>query len=105
MFNTLEPNQIINFRKSQEYILIDLRSKLEFQNDGISGSINIPYQNLPENLHLIASNKNVVFVCDDGNMSGAARNWVKGFAKFNNVFALENGIKELHMLLERRKAG
>ncbi|MGB0431514.1 MAG: rhodanese-like domain-containing protein [Bacteroidia bacterium] len=105
MFNTLEANQILDLNQHNDYVLIDLRSTKEFQNDGVAGSIHLPYASLPQNLNRLPSNKKVVFMCNDGNMAGAARNFVKGYARLHNVFALEKGVAALHKTLELQKAG
>ena len=104
MFNTIEPNQIHYNHKETEYLLIDLRSRKEFNNDGLAGSIHIPYYELPDRLNELPTNKSLLFICNDGNMAGAARNFVKGYARLTNIFALAEGVGAVHKLLERQKA-
>ena len=105
MFNTIEPNQIHQIRKGAENLLVDLRSRNEFNNDGLAGSIHIPYYDLPDRLNELSSDKNLIFICNNGDMAGAARNFVKGFACLKNIFALAEGVGAVHKLLERQKAG
>ncbi|MFY0672713.1 MAG: hypothetical protein JXQ87_04890 [Bacteroidia bacterium] len=105
MFNTIEPNHFQQIRKGNDYVFVDIRSRNEFSNDGLAGSIHIPYYDLPDRLTELPIEKNIVFICNDGKMAGAARNFVKGFACINSTFALSEGINEVHKLLERKKAG
>lgn len=85
--------------------MIDLRTVHDFQNDGIAGSIHIPYQELSDSIDKIATEKEVVLICNDGNMAGAARNFLMGYAKISNVSALQYGVAALHQKLQKKKAG
>lgn len=105
MFNTIEINQIHQIRKGKDFLFVDLRLRCDFNNDGLAGSIHIPYCSLPDRLNELPSDKQLVFICNDGNMAGAARNFVKGHARMNNIFALAEGVGAAHKLLELQKAG
>lgn len=105
MFDTISPNQLFHPTARKDYQLIDLRSSGEFQESSISGSLNIPYIQLPARLADLSSEKKVVLICEDGKIAGAARNFIKGFARMENVVALENGITYLDRELAVKKAG
>ena len=105
MFNTTHPDQIAASNARENYILVDLRSTHEFQNDGIAGSLNIPYKELPDSIKKIPADKEVILVCNNGKVAGAARNFLMGYAKLSNLSALEFGVASLHELLKARKAG
>jgi rhodanese-related sulfurtransferase len=105
MFNTIHPDQLAASNAREQFVMIDLRTAHEFQNDGIAGSIHIPYQELSDSIDKIATEKEVVLICNDGNMAGAARNFLMGYAKINNVSALQYGVAPLHQKLQKKKAG
>lgn len=56
-------------------MIIDVRSKLEFNNEGnINGSINIPIEKLAEHIRLFEDNQNIeiFIVCKSGNRARIA---------------------------------
>ena len=104
MFNTIHPDQLNPSSARNNYFLVDLRSQHQFQNDGIAGSKHMPFHSLPEQYNQLPLEKEIVLICDDGKMAAAARNFLMGYAKLNNVVALEFGVQELHKKFEKRKA-
>lgn len=104
MFNTISAKDLSGSLKREKYCLVDLRTQKEFQNDGISGSIHIPYHLLSENLEELPTDKHIVLICNDGNMAGAARNFIMGSAGILDVSALERGIRNLYHQLSGKKA-
>ena len=67
-------------------IILDVRSKGEFAIGHISGSINIPVNELDRNLHKLKDkNKPVITCCASGVRSASAKNILKS-----------NGFKEVH---------
>jgi len=105
MFNTISPNELLHSTARKDYQLIDLRSPSEFHNSSIAGSLNIPYVQLPSSISDLSQDKKVVLICNDGNMAGAARNFLKGYARMQDVVALENGMAHLDAELSVKKAG
>jgi phage shock protein E len=68
-------------------IIIDVRSKGEFQQGHLKGSINIPLKNLEEHLPKLKKDKATVLCCASGARSGAA----KGILKSNGFTEVYNG--------------
>lgn len=66
--------------------IIDVRTKQEFQNGHIKGSINIPLQNLSNNLSKIKKDKPVITCCASGMRSASAKSILKskGFSEVYN---------------------
>jgi len=66
--------------------IIDVRTKGEFQQGHIKGSINIPLQNLRNNVSKIKKGKPLITCCASGSRSASARNILKvsGFNEVHN---------------------
>ncbi|MBS1764090.1 MAG: rhodanese-like domain-containing protein [Bacteroidetes bacterium] len=66
--------------------LIDVRTKAEFQGGHIKGSINIPLQNLSDNLSKIKKDKPVITCCASGMRSASAKGILqsKGYSQVYN---------------------
>jgi rhodanese-related sulfurtransferase len=58
-------------------VIIDVRTKAEFQDGHIRGSINIPLQNLENNLSKIKKDKPVITCCASGMRSASAKGILK----------------------------
>ena len=67
-------------------IIIDVRTKGEFQGGHIKGSINIPLDSLRNNLTKIKKNKPVITCCASGARSASAKMLLKssGYAEVYN---------------------
>ncbi|HRV52074.1 MAG: Thiosulfate sulfurtransferase PspE precursor [Bacteroidetes bacterium ADurb.Bin141] len=66
--------------------IIDVRTKQEFQGGHIKGSVNIPLQNLSNNLSKIKKDKPVITCCASGMRSASAKSILtsKGFNEVYN---------------------
>jgi len=66
--------------------IIDVRTKEEYQDGHINGSVNIPLQSLPNNLSKIKKNKPIITCCASGMRSATAKSILKshGFAEVYN---------------------
>lgn len=67
-------------------VIIDVRTKDEYQNGHIKGSINIPLQILPNSLSKLKKDKPVITCCASGMRSASAKNILKsnGFTEVHN---------------------
>lgn len=65
--------------------IVDVRSKGEFSGGHIRGSLNIPVQELQNNLKKLKKDKPVITCCASGMRSASAKN-----------ILLQNGFKEVH---------
>lgn len=61
---------------TSEYVILDVRTKEEYDESHIKGSINIPYDEINENIN-IDKNKVVFVYCRSGNRSNIAYNKLK----------------------------
>ncbi|MBI3142583.1 MAG: rhodanese-like domain-containing protein [Bacteroidetes bacterium] len=105
MFTTLHPLTYLEQSASVPYFLIDLRGKRAFQTNGIAGSVHMPYHTIPDHLDKIPVNRPVLLLCDNGDMSAAARNFIMGYARRTNVMSLESGLDGFYKVSKRQKAG
>ncbi len=66
--------------------IIDVRTKAEYQQGHIKGSVNIPLQNLTNNLSKIKKDKPLITCCASGMRSASAKNILKlnGFSEVHN---------------------
>lgn len=80
----------------KEYIIIDVRSKREFKEYHIDGSINIPLQEL--NIKIVKYVKNrenkILVCCQYGTRSKKAVQILKNLG-FNNVYNLKGGLENI----------
>jgi phage shock protein E len=70
----------------QGAIILDVRSKNEYAGGHIKGSINIPVDILPNNLHRLSDKaKPIITCCASGMRSGVAKNILKskGYTVYN----------------------
>lgn len=70
----------------QGAIIVDVRSKAEYADGHIKGSINIPLQNLEANIGKLKKDKPVITCCASGMRSASAKGILqsKGFAEVHN---------------------
>jgi rhodanese-related sulfurtransferase len=71
---------------SEERTIVDVRSSMEFMGGNVSGSINIPLQEIPSRLDEFRAMNNPILCCASGNRSGQAVNFLKA-----NGIECENG--------------
>ncbi|MBP9188111.1 MAG: rhodanese-like domain-containing protein [Chitinophagales bacterium] len=70
---------------SEGAIIVDVRTKQEFNSGHIKGSINIPLDVLGNNLKKLDKNKSVITCCASGMRSASAKGILKskGYTAFN----------------------
>jgi phage shock protein E len=67
-------------------VIVDVRTKSEYQSGHIRNSINIPVDNLPQNLKKLNKSKAIITCCASGSRSASARRILKsnGFEQVYN---------------------
>jgi phage shock protein E len=67
-------------------VIVDVRTKGEFQSGHLRNSINIPVDNLPQNLKKLKKDKPIITCCASGARSASARRFLKsnGFEQVYN---------------------
>lgn len=70
----------------QGAIILDVRSKSEYQGGHIKGSINIPLDTLSNNLRTLKKDKPIITCCASGMRSASAKSILKsnGFTEVHN---------------------
>ncbi|MCD6063211.1 MAG: rhodanese-like protein [Flavipsychrobacter sp.] len=68
-------------------VIIDVRTKGEYSGGHVKGSLNIPLNELPQNLHRINRNRAVIVCCASGMRSRSAMTLLqeKGFVEVYNA--------------------
>lgn len=78
-FKKEENTDLIDAIKSDNVAVIDVRTKAEYMNSHMEGSINIPLDEIPKSVDTIKTmNKTVVLCCASGNRSGQATRFLQG---------------------------
>ncbi len=72
-------------------VVVDVRDPAEFRAGHITGSRNIPYSRLMEQMGELPADKALIIVCNIGQVAGAAARQLKAKGR-QNVFKLEGGI-------------
>ena len=67
-------------------VILDVRTKEEYQSGHLRNSINIPLDKLPQNLKKLNKNKSIITCCASGSRSASARKILKsnGFEQVYN---------------------
>ena len=67
-------------------VILDVRTKLEYQSGHLKNSINIPVDNLSQNIKKLNKNKPIITCCASGARSASARRILKsnGFEQVYN---------------------
>ena len=67
-------------------LILDVRTKVEYQSGHLKNSINIPIDNLPQNMKKLNKNKPIITCCASGARSASARRILKsnGFEQVYN---------------------
>lgn len=92
-------NKEISYKKLQEImqkntntLLIDVRSKQEFKEEHLEGSINIPLYEIDKQLYKIPDKQSTIVVyCASGHRSKQAKEKLEELG-YENVYHLKNGL-------------
>ena len=74
--DSLNIEEIRNIMLNTEYIIIDVRTKEEYDSGHIVGAVNIPYDEINESVDVYKS-KTIFVYCKSGNRSNIAFNYLK----------------------------
>jgi len=90
-YENVEPLQLQELLRSEEILLIDVRTPTESARGGIPGARNIPLHLLPLRKEELSDDRTVVFYCQSGNRSAQACAFMTGQGR-RKVFNLQGGI-------------
>lgn len=97
-FETISANDVINYIGHPDVLIIDLRNKEDYLKGHIPSAVNIPYDNLPDEIINMNRKKLLIFYCDRGNISlMAARDLMKYGCQIKSMYG---GIRAYHGKLE-----
>lgn len=68
-FEMISPRELKESKIKNDIILVDLRETEEYQYKHIQDAINIPYEELDENLYKLPRNREIVLYCERGGVS------------------------------------
>ena len=86
MFGLFKKSKSIDELLSEGAVIVDVRSKAEYQNGHLKKSINIPLDQLQKNLGKLNKSKPVITCCASGMRSASAKSILKsnGFTEVKN---------------------
>ncbi len=88
------PQFLISLANNENAFIVDLRNSELFNQGHITGSINIPFNNLSKRFNEIPEDsKSIVLVCDMGNVSPNAGELLKKEG-FKDLLILRGGVNE-----------
>lgn len=96
MYKDIDKDQLDNMIKNgEDFLLIDVRSKEDYEENHIDNAINIPMNKLLVELYDIEDykEKDVVIYCTSGHISITACNLLL-LEGFTSIYNLKNGIKK-----------
>lgn len=93
--DVITPSELISY-DMKDVILVDVRSEIEFANGHLEGALNLPVDNLRENLSSLDKNKEIIVYCQVGIRGYIAERILRqnGFKSKN----LTGGYKTMSML-------
>ena len=90
----VSPQFLISLANSENAFIVDLRNSELFNQGHITGSINIPFNNLSKRFNEIPEDdKSIVLVCDMGNVSPNAGELLKKEG-YKDLLILRGGVNE-----------
>ena len=90
----ISPQFLISWANNENAFIVDLRNSELFNQGHITGSINIPFNNLSKRFNEIPeNNKSIVLVCDMGNVSPNAGELLKKEG-YKDILILRGGVNE-----------
>ena len=95
---TNELKKILNNKGKEEILLLDIRTKEEYDECKIDGAINIPLQDLLYEVDDLSDykNKKIIVYCRSGHRSITACNLLS-ISGFDNLYNLEKGILDYRL--------
>lgn len=93
-FETIKANDVVYYIGRPNVLIIDLRDREEYVKGHIPSAVNIPYENLEHERHMLNKNALLILYCDRGHISlMAARDLMKyGY----HIKSMYGGIRAYH---------
>lgn len=80
--------------KLEEYLIIDVRTKKEYQEGHLNGAINIPLSNIKKEISNINMNKKVLLYCQSGIRSKKALKILENLG-YHEIYSLKGGLENI----------
>lgn len=97
-FETIRADDVLDYIGRPDVLIIDLRDKEDYLKGHIPSAVNIPYDDLADEIINLNRKKLFIFYCDRGNISlMAARDLMKYGCRIKSMYG---GIRAYHGKLE-----
>ena len=90
--NIDELRLVLQNNTNGEDVVIDIRNEDEYELAAIPGSINIPVENLADNMEALSKYENIYVYCNTDARSGDACNTLRATGLSNNIVCVEGGL-------------
>ncbi len=100
MYKNLSPEHLQDFMREHQAVLIDVRSPVEYAEESIPGSVNIPLNELLGRLTDIPKDRPIVLNCRSGGRSAVASLQLiqRGYT---DIYNLEGGLLQWNEVVNR----
>jgi rhodanese-related sulfurtransferase len=96
--NTVTPQELkAKIDNKENFQLIDIREEYEFEDYNLGGT-NIPMDNIFNSLDQIATDKEVIFICNSGKRSAAIIHTLKRKLQLEKLYSVSGGVSEYQEL-------
>ena len=65
-FEMIRASKLKEFIGNKEYVIVDLRSKNEYDRGHVEGAIHIPYERFENNNYYLPKQKKIIVYCERG---------------------------------------
>lgn len=97
-FEVITPGKLKEYVGNKEYLIVDLRSKWEYQRGHVEGAIHIPYEKFEDNSFYLPKHKKIIVYCERGATSFLVARMLhdKGYQMYTVIGGYNAISKEFH---------
>lgn len=97
-FEVLRAEDLYEYVRKKEYVIVDLRSAGEYQKGHVEGAINIPYEKFENNNFYLPKYKRIIVYCERGAASFlvARKLYDRGYQVYTVIGGYQAISKEIH---------
>lgn len=78
-YREISYNTLLTLKNDSQYVIVDIRTKREYDKGHLSGAISFPEYDLINNFNRLTKDKKYIFVCQKGKNSGYVAKALAGY--------------------------